>query len=102
MGRKNYYVLWTINFDAGRSRSQGRKVPLSLAVKSPTIDEVAMAVERLGLRFEVAREKRHPRAWFDEGVQGYVAVYKVEGWTKSRLLREVAKVLRQIRSREGR
>ena len=98
MGRKNYFILWTVNFDAGRPRSKGRKVPLSLAVRSPTIDEIVTAVERLGLRCEVRRDKKYPKAWFEDAPQGYVAVYKVEGWSKARLLREVARVVRQLRS----
>lgn len=97
MGKKEYHVLWLIYFDLSRSRGKGRKVPLGLAVNNPTLEDLAKALDSLGLRYEVYVDKRHPRAWFEEARQGYVIVHKTEGLTKTRLLREVAKALAKLR-----
>ena len=41
-------IIWPAYLDAERSRSEGRRVPESLAVESPTVDEIAKAVQQVG------------------------------------------------------
>jgi signal recognition particle subunit SRP19 len=96
VGRKDYYVVWVLNFDSTRSRGNGRRIPLNLALRNPTIEELAKAASSLGLDFEVHPEKMHPRAWF-EGPGGCLFIKK-GGLRKTMLLRNLAKEVNRIRS----
>ena len=96
MDKQDYWILWTVYFDANKSRGNGRKVPKSMAVKSPTIDELVKAVSNLGLEFEAYADKKHPSNWFD-GPHGYVAVRKRGGLKKRELIKALAKELIRIR-----
>ncbi|WP_243675117.1 signal recognition particle subunit SRP19/SEC65 family protein [Vulcanisaeta distributa] len=81
----------------------GRKVPSSVAVKSPTIEELTRAVSNLGLEFEVYSDKKHPSNWFEGGPYGYVAVRKDSvirrfgSINKRRLLMLIARELIRVR-----
>ena len=100
--KRDYWIIWTVYFDSSRSRGFGRKVPSSMAIKSPTIEELVKAVSNLGLEFEVYSDKKHPSNWF-EGPYGYVAVRKDSAIrrfgqvNKRRLLLMIAKELIRIR-----
>ena len=100
--RRDYWIIWTVYFDSSKSRGLGRKVPSSVAVKSPTIDELVKAVSNLGLEFEVYSDKKHPGNWF-EGPYGYIAVRRDSAIrrfgsiNKRRLLMLIAKELARIR-----
>lgn len=103
MDKRDYWIIWTVYFDSSKSRGGfGRKVPNSVAVKSPTIDELVKAVSNLGLEFEVYSDKKHPGNWF-EGPYGYVAVRKesairrFNSINKRRLLMLIARELVKIR-----
>ncbi len=91
---KGRTIVWVVYFDAERSRSEGREVPKSLAVKKPTLEEVVKAARELGLNPEPVPGKKHPRAWWD-GPQGYVIVDKVA--PRYRLLKEIAKKIKELR-----
>ncbi|HUJ84697.1 MAG TPA: signal recognition particle subunit SRP19/SEC65 family protein, partial [Candidatus Acidoferrales bacterium] len=54
-------IIWPIYFDANKTRRNGRRVAKNLAVQSPKIDEVKIAVDRLGLKNEVRLEAHFPR-----------------------------------------
>ena len=41
-------VIWPAALDADLSRSEGRRVPLSVAVSEPSVDEIARAVGQVG------------------------------------------------------
>ncbi len=97
MGKKDYWVVWRINIDSTVSRSNGRVVPRQLAVEKPTLDELANAALKLGLRYEVHPEKRHPRHWFEEDQAGCIHVYKVEGYNRRSLIRKLAQVIKSSR-----
>ncbi len=96
MDKRDYWIIWAVYFDSSKSRSFGRRVPSSMAVKSPTIEELVKAVSNLGLEFEVYADKKHPSNWF-EGPHGYVAVKKRDGINKRRLVLKIAKELIRIR-----
>ena len=66
---------------------------MKLAVPSPTVEEIAEAVELLGYPAEVHPEKRFPASWWASS--GYVRVDV--NIPKSRLIVEVAKKLVEIR-----
>ncbi|CAG9979446.1 unnamed protein product [Clonostachys byssicola] len=63
----NYQCLYPIYFDASRSRSEGRRVPSSLAVRNPLAREIANACSRLRLPTLLEPDKIHPQDWANPG-----------------------------------
>ncbi|RLI08223.1 signal recognition particle protein Srp19 [Candidatus Bathyarchaeota archaeon] len=91
--RKGMCVLWPIYFDANESRRL-RRVPRELAIPDPKLEELCLAVGRLGLRYEVVEGAAHPsRHWAREG---YLLVEK--RGPKGELVKKVALALRRMRS----
>lgn len=78
-------------------RSRGREVPRSLAVKDPSLDEVAKAMAKLGLEPEIHPEKRYPSLWFDDSASGYVMAARTEDVNRRKTLIEIAKLIREGR-----
>jgi len=60
-------VLWPAYFDAGLTRSEGRRVPTDLAVDEPTVDEIADAVQQVGYDAVIEREKTYSREFDTRG-----------------------------------
>ena len=60
-------VLWPAYFDAGLTRSEGRRVPMDLAVDEPTVDEIADAVQQVGYDAVIEREKTYSREFDTRG-----------------------------------
>ncbi|MFP4591110.1 MAG: signal recognition particle subunit SRP19 [Halobacteriales archaeon] len=54
-------ILWPAYFDADKSRGEGRRVPLELAVRGPTVDEIAGAVQQVGYDARIERDVAYPR-----------------------------------------
>lgn len=63
----NYQCIYPVYFDASRSRSEGRRVPSSLAVKNPLAREIATACSRLRLPTVLEPDKTHPKDWANPG-----------------------------------
>jgi len=53
-------VIWPAYFDATLSRRDGRRIPRSLAVEEPTVDEIATAVQQVGYDAVVERDVSYP------------------------------------------
>jgi signal recognition particle subunit SRP19 len=87
-------ILWPRYFDSGCSRRGGRRVPKSLAVPSPGLEELVQAARRLGLRCEAEEDRAHPAEWWEP--RGRLLVEK--SMPKGRLLRLLAQELRRARS----
>ena len=87
-------VIWTVNLDARKTRSEGRKIPLKYAVPNVRLQELVEACKALGLSFEV-EEKRYPKFWWEEG--GRVVVEK--RGSKIALMVEIAKKIAELRKR---
>jgi len=92
MKEYDHCVIWLDYFDSVLKRREGRRVPLSVATKSPKIDELAEACQRLGLK-PASQAARHPRSPGRES--GYVAVSKAG--PKHDLLLRVARELAVVR-----
>lgn len=88
----NTYIIWLDYIDSTLKRSQGRRVPLSLAVKNPTLRELELACSDLSLQASVI-EARFPRRMWK--TSGYAIVQK-KG-KKIQLLKEIAKAITKIR-----
>ncbi|MCS7126068.1 MAG: signal recognition particle protein Srp19 [Aigarchaeota archaeon] len=63
MIKKNGYIVWPIYFDKNVPRSKCRRVPLSLAVKNPSIENIVKAAESLGWKVEV-ETAAYPSMWW--------------------------------------
>lgn len=87
-------VLWPAHFDANLSRSEGRRVPLDLAVEDPALDEIANAVQQVGYDAVIERDKGYPREY---DARGRVVVRDAEDAGKSDLLGAVAAYLNALR-----
>jgi signal recognition particle subunit SRP19 len=87
-------VIWTVNLDSRKTRSEGRKIPKEFAVPNVKLAELIEACKELGLQFEV-EEKRYPKCWWEEG--GRVVVPKTK--SKIKLMIEIAKKIAEIRKR---
>lgn len=87
-------IIWPIYFDAARTRKDGRRVPKTLAVQLPKIDEVKLAVDRLGLKNEIRAEAHFPkRPWVKSGM---LLVEKKEA--KEKIIQKIAKQLIRIKN----
>jgi len=87
-------IIWPIYFDASKSRKKGRRVPKTLAVQSPKIQELKEAVDKLGLRNEVNLEAHFPKMpWTKTGM---LLVEKKEA--KEKIIQKIAKQLVKIKS----
>jgi signal recognition particle subunit SRP19 len=93
--RKNKkIIIWPLYFDAKRSRSAGRRVPRTLAVKSPNVEDLLKAADRLGFNPEIDKEAAHPSNWRER--TGLIAVEKRD--SKTKMLKTLAKELRKFES----
>ncbi|MFQ6095472.1 MAG: signal recognition particle subunit SRP19/SEC65 family protein [Candidatus Bathyarchaeia archaeon] len=89
MREKDRIILWPIYFDSTRTRSEGRRVPKKLAVRSPRLSDIQAAAQKLGLQFEVVPDAAYPRSPWRR--MGYISVPKNR--PKNRLLKEIAENL---------
>jgi signal recognition particle subunit SRP19 len=85
-------VFWLEYFDSELKRSQGRRVPLSAATRSPTLAELNEACRRLNLQPQ-RQVARYPSVPSKES--GYVSVVKSSA--KQALLIRVARELSVVR-----
>lgn len=83
-------VIYPVYFDYNRSRKEGRRVPRSLAVQNPSIEEIAAVAGELGLDPEISSEAKYPK---DPTIKGRVVVNKYISKQQTLLL--LAKTLRE-------
>jgi signal recognition particle subunit SRP19 len=94
MRKQDKAIIWPAYFDSARTRKEGRRVPKSLAVQSPKVQEIEEAAEKLGLKHEVAAEAGYPKTpWVETGM---IMVEKKV--SKEQTIRNIAKELLRIRS----
>ena len=94
MKEEDRLVIWIDYFNSLNSRREGRRVPIDLAVRSPTLEELVRAVKSIGID-SVAVEARYPKR--PRKKSGYVSVPKV--MKKRKLLIKIAKALMEERGR---
>ena len=88
-------IIWPAYLDADLTRKEGRRVPSSIAVTEPTVEEIAAAVKQVGYDAVVERNKAYPRRPRDG--TGYVAVQNADDAGKSDLLQAVAAYVQALR-----
>ena len=62
MPSKKPIVIYPEYFDHNLKRSEGRKVPLSEAVRSPKIDELSSLLSKIGCNFQTSKSN-HSGNW---------------------------------------
>ena len=93
MRKQNKIILWSVYFDATKTRTDGRRVPKKLAVSTPKIEELQRAAKRLGLQPEIVSDAAHPSSpWRKTGL---LRIPKTE--SKSKTLEKIAKELSDLR-----
>ena len=83
-------VLWPEYFDIGRTRSEGRRLPKKLCVKSPSLDIIAKGALILDLEYEMFENKAYPANWAARN--GCVRVERGK-FSKTELLPKIAEIL---------
>lgn len=100
MIRREAAVIWPSYFSKSLSRNQGRRVPLSLAVRNPGSETVAEAAVSLGMKTQL-EEGAYPSTWWKR--TGKVLVVSGKRMTKNALIEAIARKLlenEEKRSRE--
>lgn len=93
MRKQDRIVIWPAYLDSSRTRSDGRRVPKSLAMPSPRISEMKEAVEKLGLHYEIMMDAGYPKTpWLKTGM---LLVKKKR--TKNQTIKKIAEQLLKIR-----
>ncbi|WP_458456572.1 signal recognition particle subunit SRP19/SEC65 family protein [Methanobrevibacter sp.] len=86
-------TIWPQYLNKNLSLNQGRKIALEDCVKDPTMNEIEKALKRLGLKYNIDKERAYPGKWYEKS--GRVLV-EWEG-TKLELIREVSLKIKEIR-----
>lgn len=95
MSRKgDIIVIWPAYIDSQKTRSQGRMVPKSMTVDSPTADEIFEISKSLNLQPVLENSKRMPCHIWER--PGRVLVLKRD--KKLRILKEISAALQKKRA----
>ena len=95
MRKTNHYYIYPAYFEASRSRRWGRRVPKKLAINGVDVALILRAAKRLGLQCKIKETVRYPATWWS--TPGVVLVKKPASGSKTRLLKELAQVLKTIK-----
>ncbi len=92
MRKQDKIVIWPTYFDSTKTRSEGRRIPKSLAVPSPKISQIKEAIEKLDLQCELVSDASYPKTpWLKNGM---ILVTKKE--PKNAIIEKAAKQLLKI------
>lgn len=94
MIKREGVIIWLSYFDRGLSRSEGRRVPLNKAIKSPTQEQLLRVAERLGWRAEPL-ELSHPSYWWKKS--SAIRVYPNKQIKKENLIKLLAEEVVKIK-----
>ena len=92
MSSKKPFTIYPEYFDHRLKRSEGRKVPLSVAVKSPKVEELSAIMSDLGYDFQISNAC-HPSNW--SKAEGSLKV-NVE-FSKTQLIHKLGSSLKKLR-----
>ncbi|RLI77662.1 signal recognition particle protein Srp19 [Archaeoglobales archaeon] len=90
------YVVWTVNLDKKKSRSEGRRIPKRYSVPNVKLQELVEACKRLGLEC-VKEDKKYPKCWWEES--GRIVVPKIE--SKTKLMIKLAQKISELREEKA-
>ena len=87
MRKQDKFIIWPVYFDQSKTRNGGRKIPRSLALPAPRLDEIQKAAERLGFKPEIVPEVAYSAVPWQK--TGMILVEKKGA--KLEILRRIAK-----------
>ena len=87
-------TIWPQYIDKNLTLNEGRKVSKEKAVSEPTLNEIERALKRLGLTYNIQKEKSYPGKWYEKSGRILVEWDK----TKLELLKEVSLKIKEIRN----
>ncbi|HID42659.1 MAG TPA: signal recognition particle protein Srp19 [Archaeoglobaceae archaeon] len=85
-------VIWTVNIDKKKNRSQGRKIPRKKSVSNVKLSEMVQACQKLGIKC-ISENKKYPKCWWEE--TGRIIVPK--SGKKTDLMIEIAQKIAELR-----
>jgi signal recognition particle subunit SRP19 len=95
MRRSGRKIIWPIYLDASFPRRMGRRIPRALALRNVRAEELYEAASTLDLNPELVADAAHPRMpWRRTGL----ILIDADG-PKTKLLRELAETMRNIRKK---
>ncbi|HEX9261574.1 MAG TPA: signal recognition particle subunit SRP19/SEC65 family protein [Candidatus Bathyarchaeia archaeon] len=94
MRKQDKAIIWPAYFDCAKTRNRGRRVPKSLAIPSPKIEELQTVARRLGLENEIVEQVSYPKVPWQK--TGSILIEKKT--SKEQIIRNLAKQLGKIRS----
>ena len=92
MSSKKPVVIYPEYFDYRLKRSEGRKVPLSEAVKSPKVEELSIILSNFDYDFQISKAN-YPGNWSKMGGSLKVNV----DYSKTQLIHKLGSSLKKLR-----
>ena len=86
-------TIWPQYLNKNLSLKEGRKISKEDSVKDPSMNEIEKALKRLGLSYNIDKERAYPGKWYEKSGR---ALVEWEG-TKLELIREVSLKIKEIR-----
>jgi signal recognition particle subunit SRP19 len=96
MRKQDKAIIWPAYFDQAKTRKKGRRVPKTLAVQSPKVDEIEEAARHLGLKPELKADAGYPKTPWSK--TGMVLVQK--NAPKEQIIQKLARQLIKARSQQ--
>lgn len=90
-------VIWVDYFNSSLGRSEGRRVPLNMAVRNPTLEELEEAARRGKYGVE-SQGAAHPKRMRNQS--GYISIERKK--PKTQTIKELAALLSTIRGEQRR
>ena len=87
-------TIWPQYLDKNLSLKEGRKISKEDWVKDPKLNEIEKALKRLGLKYNVQKERSYPGKWYEKSGRILVEWDK----TKLELIREVSLKIKETRN----
>ncbi len=88
------WIIFPEYFDKKLSRSDCRRVPKKLAVKSPDIKEIGDILDSWEVPNRIEEHQHHPSTWYERN--GRVIIPKRKG-SKQKFLKKISKQLKNHR-----
>ena len=92
MSNTKRLIIWPQYLDCSISRKYGRKIPLSLCINKPSVEDILNACKELNLYCEADLNAKYPRVWYY--TKGRVII-EFDG-KKIGLLKSLARVLKEF------
>ena len=65
-------TIWPQYLNENLSLKEGRKISKEDAVKDPSMNEIEKALKRLGLSYNIDKERAYPGKWYEKSGRALV------------------------------